>query len=848
MASAGQAVQPATPTVEQAATQPKSIVLFSDGTGNSSGKLFKTNVWRMYEAVDLGLPQGTQRVQIAYYDNGIGTSKVKAWALLTGIFGIGLKRNMLAIYRFVCRNYRPGDSIYCFGFSRGAFTIRLVAGMIAKKGVVIYDTDTELEARTLDVLREYSAANNPNILPTARINRAIRDGLVKLKRLIFGPKLPPKRMTAPVPITFLGVWDTVAAYGGPSAEVTRAVDNFIHPLTMTDHKLNSLVQVARHALAIDDERDSFHPVLWDEVAWNDEATKAHPGDDPDSLLARAAYNERLQQVWFAGMHSDVGGGYPDESLSYVSLQWMMTEARDAGLRLLPDLVNRVRLISNSLGPIHNSRSGLASYYRYQPRKIAAYLHPSSGMNYEGETLSLRDPFEKERRGHLLTCHLHESAASRIAFGTDGYAPVILPRQVVVVPYSVGVAGGGGNPNISLNFRNDLAAGDKAFSARQEALYDLVWRHRLTYFLTVLATLLLVSMPLYAKYLALPRTVDNRWIFERLTGWTHYTLPNIVQPWVQAFEASPLWFWLMVFAIALGSYFSRRLHAGVRTGMRELWALRLSRQPVPQEAAPSALQRIRNSWGYQRGLQLFKWVALPTLVGLIMLAGIIYAATIVVAQISLSIGEKTLCVRSPGKLAIQPSLDGYDFKTISTCNGTGLRVEKNHRYAIEFIVPKDGQGRPSWKDNGIPASPEGLPPFELGIKGYLAAPLLRVANARYLQPLYQVRPANNLHGRRGSVIVKSIEMAPVGEVGECLIYRGDIQPTADGELFLYVNDAVMIGQRERYYNNNEGSARVFIHDWHALPDAETATAYQSGEEGKRGPKVDRCQLAKTAAER
>ena len=110
----------------------KNIVLLSDGTGNSSSKLFKTNVWRLFQMLDLRNPGR----QIAYYDNGVGTSSFKPLAILGEVFGFGLKRNVIDIYSFCCRNYKPGDRIYCFGFSRGAFTIRIVAGLIARQGLV----------------------------------------------------------------------------------------------------------------------------------------------------------------------------------------------------------------------------------------------------------------------------------------------------------------------------------------------------------------------------------------------------------------------------------------------------------------------------------------------------------------------------------------------------------------------------------------------------------------------------------------------------------------------------------------------------------------------------------------
>ena len=186
-------------------------------------------------------------------------------------------------------------------------------------------------------------------------------------------------------IRFIGVWDTVAAYGGPIAEVTRAIDNWIYPLSMPDYELDEKVECARHALAIDDERDAFQPLLWDEVSEERRANEAAAAAEAarqsanqavdsamrDAFLAEAAkqskreqlFRNRLQQVWFTGMHADVGGGYPDESLSYVSLLWMMEEAETRGLRTLASIKDRFFGLANSYGPMHDSRSGLSSYYR-----------------------------------------------------------------------------------------------------------------------------------------------------------------------------------------------------------------------------------------------------------------------------------------------------------------------------------------------------------------------------------------------------------------------------------------------------------------------------------------------------
>jgi uncharacterized protein (DUF2235 family) len=139
----------------------KNIVLLSDGTGNSSAALFKTNVWRLFQILDLRDPKR----QIAFYDDGVGTSSFKLFAILGGIFGFGLKRNVIAIYSFCCRNYQRGDRIYCFGFSRGAFTIRIVAGMIASQGLVKYrDNDADLARFAADAYRNYRRRFDSGIL------------------------------------------------------------------------------------------------------------------------------------------------------------------------------------------------------------------------------------------------------------------------------------------------------------------------------------------------------------------------------------------------------------------------------------------------------------------------------------------------------------------------------------------------------------------------------------------------------------------------------------------------------------------------------------------------------------
>lgn len=161
----------------------KNIILFSDGTGNSSAKLFRTNVWRVYQAVDLTDPKNPEEPrQFAFYDNGVGTSSFKPLAALSGALGVGLARNVRDLYAFVCRTYKPrdkiypGDKIYCFGFSRGAFTMRVLVGLMMDQGLVPYDgNEADLQRYVASAYRAYRANRKKNKMIFERLVRALRD-------------------------------------------------------------------------------------------------------------------------------------------------------------------------------------------------------------------------------------------------------------------------------------------------------------------------------------------------------------------------------------------------------------------------------------------------------------------------------------------------------------------------------------------------------------------------------------------------------------------------------------------------------------------------------------------------
>lgn len=239
----------------------KNIILLSDGTGNAASRVWRTNVWRLFQALDLTKPD-----QVASYEDGVGTSAFKPLAILGGVFGWGLKRNVIELYKFLCRNYETDSHIFGFGFSRGAFTIRVLMGLVGHQGVVRFKSERELHRNAKAAYRVYRAERYHTLLRVESLFRKLRDVAVRSKNKISRGYIYDPTTNIPVDtIHFVGVWDTVAAYGLPIEEMTRGVSQWLWPLELPDRVLGKKVIRACHALALDDERTTFHPVLWTEA-------------------------------------------------------------------------------------------------------------------------------------------------------------------------------------------------------------------------------------------------------------------------------------------------------------------------------------------------------------------------------------------------------------------------------------------------------------------------------------------------------------------------------------------------------------------------------------------------------
>ncbi len=357
----------------------KNIILCADGTGNKGGYTPDSNVYKIYNAIDLN---NINTKQISFYDNGVGTQTNKYIRALSGAFGFGFEDNVCDLYEYLARHYDPGDNIYMFGFSRGAATIRAFNGFIYACGLIDGrgSGNKELKEKVKIAVKAYA---NPN----------------ERENLLSGIKLHPQMPE----IKFIGVWDTVSALGFPeridiasiglgllsiSFKVLGNIFDKIIPHKFYNYELTPNVVKAYQALSIDDERTSFWPKVYKENIKETEEVV-------------------VEQVWFAGMHSNIGGGYKRAGLANATFDWMLENTED--LILKDRILESARADANVNGRMYDSRHGFASYYPYHPREITK-LCEEAGVEVK----------------------IHESVMNRLRLRTANYAPTLLPESFTIV--------------------------------------------------------------------------------------------------------------------------------------------------------------------------------------------------------------------------------------------------------------------------------------------------------------------------------------------------------------------------------------------------------------------------------
>jgi uncharacterized protein (DUF2235 family) len=403
---------------------PKNIVICCDGTGNEINSTI-SNVLKLYRALE---KDEGQRV---YYHPGIGTIGLEsAWGRfkqkVRGVFGLatgsGLDEDTLDAYRFLCKTYEAGDRVWLFGFSRGAYTVRVLAALVHVIGLLPPD-QIDLAGYAFAAYKNASRRNHDSDGKADFLDEAWHF------RRVAGGYL--------IPIEFIGVWDTVASV------IVPREDRLLFDLqTLVYTRTNLSVRKFRQAMSIDERRRMFRL-----NRWNDPQKYRSDPFDPAS-----AVDQDIRQVWFAGVHADVGGGYPEEQsgLSKFPLLWMIAQAKAAGLRVDNSMVNHLGWGLPRKGSSH----------KYVPPCATAQSHVSlEGAWWIPEVLPKREkwkewPDRKSVLGWYLPLGeprpipdraiLHRSVIDRIA-KVPSYRPINMPASYSIEempPAPVADAGAG----------------------------------------------------------------------------------------------------------------------------------------------------------------------------------------------------------------------------------------------------------------------------------------------------------------------------------------------------------------------------------------------------------------------
>ncbi|MGD1906971.1 MAG: DUF2235 domain-containing protein [Leptolyngbyaceae cyanobacterium] len=330
----------------------KRLIVCCDGTWNSLEMECPTNVVKLSQACKPMAADGMP--QILYYEEGLGTNAYLVDKLLGGAFGWGIDENIQDAYRFLCLNYTEGDEIYLFGFSRGAYTVRSLAGMIYCSGLLPHQHITQIPAA-------YEIYRAKGIKPDSEDAKQFRS----------------ENSSPQVDITLLGCWDTVGALGIPQLIPTLPINDLINAkYQFHDNKLNYKIQYALHAMAIDEHRLSF-----------DVNVMQNSTDPSSQTLAKTPL---IKQIWFPGTHGCVGGGTAElTGLSDAALQWIVDEIASLGLGLEFEFSELPEPLTFNPTTPFNADLGLYRLAGRINREInlqTSTLHPSVEVRYRDKAV------------------------------------------------------------------------------------------------------------------------------------------------------------------------------------------------------------------------------------------------------------------------------------------------------------------------------------------------------------------------------------------------------------------------------------------------------------------------------
>jgi uncharacterized protein (DUF2235 family) len=344
----------------------KRLVVCCDGTWNvpdqdRRGVAAPTNVAKLA----LGLHVEEDGDQRLFYEPGVGASPDER--IIGGAFGYGLSRNICDCYRWLALTYKPGDLLYLFGFSRGAYTARSLCGLIRNCGI-LQPKHVDRVGQAYALYRDRTSHTHPSAVASQIFRKTYAHG--------------------DEDIYFIGVWDTVGALGIPTdlplwKQISKTWRGWEQLWGFHDTELSSHVRYAYHALAIDETREPFKPTLWTHI-------------DPTA-------DQTVEQVWFAGVHTEVGGGSANTSLSDIALVWMVDRATACGLELSPGLLEPgsddgvgQTVAPNYAAPIVDSRRGFyEAWHTYHRLKKL----PPDGAPAQGIASSAKRRYDEQIAGY-----------------------------------------------------------------------------------------------------------------------------------------------------------------------------------------------------------------------------------------------------------------------------------------------------------------------------------------------------------------------------------------------------------------------------------------------------------------
>jgi type VI secretion system (T6SS) phospholipase Tle1-like effector len=572
--------------------------------------------------------------------------------------------------------------------------------------------------------------------------------------------------------------------------MTRGVSRWIVPLELPTHTLDrERVMRACQALSLDEARTTFHPELWDEKI-------VLPSEfDPDKK--RHIADEQISQVWFAGVHSNVGGGYPDDALAYIPLVWMLTEAQRCGLKLKsdvgdppadPDALKNAISMGDKDGRIYDPRAGLGGYYRYGPRKLVQLCNYKYSKK-EDDEVTIERP------------KIHETVFRRIGNHAHAYAPIGLPATYDIVK---------SNGEIVTPDQYGFETGDaaKVRADAQEHIWNEIWKRRIVYFATVGVTAWLLAFPLISG----AQRADEfkspvRWISDiiRLVG---AFLPGFASTWVDGYARAPIPFVLLALLVASFTIWGMTIAARISDRMGAIWL----KTPGASSGLPDdGIYRLRSNriyiW-FHEGLKR-RWA--PALFALLF----VYLGLSLLSHGLYDIQDLAglTCVESTDAKKLEKpewsdkakDKDGQpviatataSFEISELCNPTKILLEKGVRYHLEIDAPD------SWKDGGIRVPVGGFsasdpPPWYHRILLGLLVPLRRELTQDWFRIVLR-------YGRVGG---EEVFLDPDPEDSKI---ETNIRPTRDGELFIFVNDAVIgiPGLYDFFYRNNGGNGKLTL---------------------------------------